>query len=67
MRHCTFTPGQKPRVVVELSCDLELLIAMIKDKELEPAEVTAMLSKGVEKITEAIRTGLAKRQAAAQE
>jgi hypothetical protein len=50
-----------PRIVVELHCDTDLMIAMIKDKELEPAEVSAMLTAGVEQIMAALKVGLQKR------
>ncbi len=62
MRHLVLTKDKdKPRVVVELKCDIDLMIALIKDGGLDPAEVSVSLSKGVALIGDAMNRGLAKR------
>ena len=61
MRRHVFTPDKSPRIVAEIFCDTELMIAMIKDKELEPAEVASMLTAGTEQIMAAMKVGLHKR------
>ena len=50
MRNTVYTQGSKPRIVVEVNCDEELLIACIKDKEVTVEEVVDMLQRSVRMI-----------------
>jgi fatty acid-binding protein DegV len=56
-----------PRVVVELKCDIDLLIACIKDGELKPEDVAKTLNSSMAKIIEALHKGVAKRKQEAAE
>lgn len=67
MRTKIYTADSKPRIVVELNCDLELLTACIKDGELKPAEVAATLNASMKKVIEAMHKGLAKKTAEEKE
>ena len=63
MRNTVYTPGSKPRIVVEVNCDEELLIACIKDKEVTVEEVVAMLGKAVTRVQSVLHKARQKQEA----
>lgn len=56
-----------PRIVIELNCDVDLLVACVKDEELDPADVAAQLSKAFQTVIAAMNKGIAKRIAEQKE
>jgi hypothetical protein len=61
MRSIVYTGDEKhPRIVIELACDVDLLIACVKDGEVDPAKVASQLAKGVSTIVAAMHKGVAK-------
>ncbi len=67
MRVCITTRDAKPRVVAELSCDLELLIACVKDGEIIPSQVAKQLNEFTSSVVAALHEGVAKRKREAEE
>lgn len=67
MRILIETKSKKPRTVAELSCDIDLLVACVKDGELIPTQVAKQLNEFVIKVTEALHKGVAKRKREAEE
>lgn len=51
-----------PRVVIEIRVDEDLLVACVKDEEIDPAEVSRLLEKAVASIVKAMHKGIAKRK-----
>lgn len=63
MRTLIVTPDKAhPRVVVELRCDIDLLVACIKDSDLDPSDVAKTLNASMEKIIAALHKGVAKKK-----
>lgn len=67
MRSALLTKGAKPSIVVEVNCDMELMTQLIVDEELTPNEVMAMLRKAGERIGDAMRKALVKRETQGKE
>ena len=67
MKHAIYTKGSHPHVIVELSCDIDRLVQNIMDEEITPDEVVSSLGKGMVLIQEALKRGIAKRDARAKE
>jgi fatty acid-binding protein DegV len=68
VRTLVYTKDVKhPRIVVELSCDIDLLVACVKDGELKPEEVASTLNTAMKKVIEALHKGVAKKKAEAEE
>ncbi len=61
MRRALYTGGKNPRVVIELNCDTDLLIAMIQDAELTPEQVVDMLRGAVQQVHLSLQHGMTKR------
>lgn len=68
MRSTVYTNDKiKPRAVFEVSCDLELLTACVKDGEIKAAEIVAAVQRTMEAADKAILAGQAKAKAEAEE
>ena len=68
MRHVVYTKDAKhPRAVITVECDIDLLVACIKDKEISPDEILPLVRTAMEKINAAVLKGQAKAKAEAEE
>jgi hypothetical protein len=68
VRSIVYTKDVKhPRIVIELACDIDLLVACVKEGEVDPAQVASQLAKGVSTIVAAMHKGVAKAKAEADE
>ncbi len=62
MRVVISTTDTKPRRVITLDCDFDLLVACVKDGEIIPGLVAKQLNKFVHEVTSALHKGVAKRK-----
>ena len=68
MRATLYTKDVKhPRAVITVECDIDLLVACIKDKEISPDEILPLVRTAMEKINAAVLKGQAKAKAEADE
>ncbi len=63
MRTLILTPDKNTRVVIEISCDIDLLVACVKDGELDPSAIAKTMNESVAKIVAALHKGVAKKKA----
>jgi hypothetical protein len=67
IRTVILTKDTKGRKVAELTCDIDLLVACVKEGEIIPNQVAQELNKFVTAVTAALHKGIAKRKAEAEE
>ncbi len=68
MRSTVYTKdAQKPRIIFEINCDLDLLTACVKDGEVQPAQIMAAVKRTMEAANAAILKGQAKAKVEAEE
>ena len=68
VKSTVYTKDEKhPRVVFEISCDLDLLTACVKDGEIKPSDIIAAVKRTMEAVNHAALKGQAKAKAEAEE
>ena len=68
MRHAIYTSDEKhPHTIFAVECDLDRLIACIKEGSLRPETIINSLKLAMGKVNEAILKGQAKAKAEAEE
>jgi hypothetical protein len=62
MRMCLYTEGQRPRVILSLEADLDMISQLVCDEEFDPETIAPMVKKALEKVREAVIKGLKRKE-----
>jgi hypothetical protein len=68
MRSAVYTGDDKnARIVFEINCDLDLLTACVKDKDVKPEQILNAVRRSMEAVNNAIIKGQTKAKAEAED